>query len=182
MSENDRGLPAPPAPGAGTSGRELRVIAGAIIAAAAILSITLVALHAGEETRSSVVDPLAAGSALGDSQDRAAQADLRNALVAAKIMYTDSSTYVGADSTASGLPTMEPGLCYVDEGTASVAIDVPCPTVSVYAWDGGWAAARMSNSGTCFWVKDDLSVGTSYGSGLPCTGTAAVQAAAYAWS
>ena len=31
------------------------------------------------------------------AQNRAAQSDLRNALVAAKTMYTDASTYTGAD-------------------------------------------------------------------------------------
>src|SRR5215203_1742951 len=53
------------------------------------------------------------------SQNRAAQSDLRNALVAAKTIYTDNSTY--ATATESGLAAVEPALCYVAAGVASVA-------------------------------------------------------------
>ena len=37
------------------------------------------------------------------AQNRAAQSDLRNALVAAKTMYTDNSSYAAADESAAGL-------------------------------------------------------------------------------
>ena len=49
------------------------------------------------------------------AQNRAAQSDLRNALVAAKTMYTDNSSYTCATATvaATGLPTVEPSLTYV---------------------------------------------------------------------
>ena len=36
------------------------------------------------------------------AQNRAAQSDLRNALVAAKTMYTDNSSYAGADASLPG--------------------------------------------------------------------------------
>jgi hypothetical protein len=148
-----------------------------------ILSATLVALHGDhEKTTSGVGAPSDAGSTLTASQDRAAQSDLRNALVAAKTMYVDASDYLGADASASGLVLVEPSLCYVDSITASLASDGSCTPISVYGWATGWAAARMSSSGTCFWVKDDAAIGTSYGSGLPCTGVAAAQANASAWS
>ena len=52
------------------------------------------------------------------AQNRAAQSDLRNALVAAKTMYTDNSTY--ATATASGLSGVEPSLCYYNN-VASVS-------------------------------------------------------------
>src|SRR5436853_1671751 len=45
------------------------------------------------------------------AQNRAAQSDLRNALVAAKTIYTDQSTYVSA--TTTGLTAVEPSLTYV---------------------------------------------------------------------
>lgn len=143
---------------------------------------TLVAMHGDGDEASGVGAPFDPGSTLTESQDRAAQSDLRNALAAAKTMYTEFSTYMGADSSASGLVTVEPSLCYVDPATASVASDGACATISVYTWGTGWAAARMSSSGTCFWVKDDAAIGTSYGSGLPCTGVVAAQANASAWS
>src|SRR3954463_14580563 len=53
------------------------------------------------------------------AQNRAAQSSLRNALVAAKTMYTDTSTYTAADSSATGLSTVEPSLTYAATGTAS---------------------------------------------------------------
>jgi len=120
------------------------------------------------------------------AQNRAAQSDLRNALVAAKTIYTDDSSYSTAD--ASGLNTVEPSLCYVAAGTASVAsgaagcIGVGAPTggasVSVAASDTEWSAARLSASGTCYWIKDNASgPGTTYDSGATCTGTAADAAA-----
>ena len=120
------------------------------------------------------------------AQNRAAQSDLRNALVAAKTIYTDNSSYSTAD--ASGLNTVEPSLCYVAAGTDSVAsgatgcIGAGAPTggasVSVASADTEWSAARMSASGTCYWIKDNASgPGTTYGSGTPCDGTTADGAA-----
>ncbi len=108
------------------------------------------------------------------AQNRAAQSDLRNALVAAKTMYTDSSTYTAADSSATGLITVEPSLTYIAAGTAST---VAAPSISVDAAATTWAAARMSASGTCYWIKDVSTGATTYGTGATCTGTAALGAA-----
>ena len=52
------------------------------------------------------------------AQNRAAQSSLRNALVAAKVAYTDDSNYAGADSAAE-LTAIEPALGYVVEPTAN---------------------------------------------------------------
>ena len=60
------------------------------------------------------------------AQNRAAQSDLRNALVAAKTSYTDNNTYAGADSdAATGLVTVEPSLTYVAAASASRRRAVP---------------------------------------------------------
>jgi type IV pilus assembly protein PilA len=116
------------------------------------------------------------------SQNRAAQADLRGALVAAKTMYSDQSTYAAADETANGLVKVETEYCYVNQGTPSVASGAACvsgpsggPSLSV-APNGttSWAAARMSASGTCFTLRDDPTARTYYGStanAASCTGT-----------
>ncbi len=45
------------------------------------------------------------------AQNRAAQSSLRNALVAAKTAYTDTSDYTGADTSAE-LLAIEPSLTY----------------------------------------------------------------------
>ena len=108
------------------------------------------------------------------AQNRAAQSDLRNALVAAKTLYTDASSYVTATEAAAGLPSVEPSLTYVAAGTAST---VAAPSVSVSASATVWAAARMSASGTCYMIKDTAAAGTTYGTNATCTGTQAVTSA-----
>jgi type IV pilus assembly protein PilA len=118
------------------------------------------------------------------AQNRAAQSDLRNALVAAKTLYTDTSSYTLAiETAATGLPSVEPSLTYVAAGTAST---VAAPSVSVAAPAAGnvWAAARMSASGTCYMIRDVASVdatytvaGTRYGTNATCTGTQALTSA-----
>jgi type IV pilus assembly protein PilA len=114
------------------------------------------------------------------AQNRAAQSSLRNALTAAKTIYTDSQSYTAADATA--MKSVEPSLNYVATGVASTNQN----TVSVNNTAAGvFAAAAMSASGTCYWIKEDVSAGTTYGStttAANCTGTAAAGAAATAWS
>jgi type IV pilus assembly protein PilA len=111
------------------------------------------------------------------AQDRAAQASLRNALVAAKSIYTDKQSYATAEG--AGLTAVEPSLTYKAKGTASTGPnDVSADGTSNTSQ---WAGAALSASGTCFWIKDDVSAGTTYGSGATCTGTAATAAAGTTW-
>jgi type IV pilus assembly protein PilA len=93
------------------------------------------------------------------AQDRAAQSSLRNALTAAKTMFTDSQSYVTADESATGLPTVEPSLTYVAGGTASNGPK----NVSVKGTATEWAGAALSDSGKCFYIKEGAA-GTTYGS------------------
>ncbi len=47
-------------------------------------------------------------------QDRAAQTDLRNAVLSARILYTDNATFVNATSApGTGLVSIVPNMCYV---------------------------------------------------------------------
>jgi hypothetical protein len=39
----------------------------------------------------------------------------------------------------------------------------------------------MSDTGTCFWIRDSDGSSTTYGSGDPCTGTAASSATLPQW-
>ena len=113
------------------------------------------------------------------AQNRAAQSDLRNALVAAKTMYTDNSSYAAADSSATGLVTVEPALCYAAAATVST-IGGACVTgagaanISVSAAAAAWAAARISASGTCYGITDTAAGGTKYGIPATCNGTTAL--------
>ena len=122
------------------------------------------------------------------AQDRAAQSSLRNALTAAKTAYTDASNY--ATATDLLLPAIEPSLQYKAAGTASADITGPpayasfkvvsVAISSVAATDNQiWAAAAMSKSGTCFYIKDigsGVGAGTFFGSSTTdaCTGTVAL--------
>ena len=54
-------------------------------------------------------------------QDRAAQTDLRNTVLSARILFTDNATFSSANETGTGLVMIVPNMCYVGGGTASVA-------------------------------------------------------------
>jgi type IV pilus assembly protein PilA len=114
------------------------------------------------------------------AQNRAAQSSLRNALTAAKTIYTDTQSYTGATVAAMG--AVEPSLTFVATGTASTnqnTVSVNPSSTTVFA------AAAMSASGTCYWIKEDVGVGTRYGStttAADCTGTQAATAALTAWA
>jgi type IV pilus assembly protein PilA len=114
------------------------------------------------------------------AQNRAAQSSLRNALTAAKTIYTDSQSYSSVSDTA--MESVEPSLAYV----AASATSGDQNTVSVYGNAGVFAAAAMSASGTCYWIKENVASGTTYGStttAANCTGNAANGGAtATAWT
>ncbi len=104
------------------------------------------------------------------AQNRAAQSDLRNALVGAKTLYTDNSTYAGA--TAAGMAVVAPELAPF----VNVASTTAAPSVSVITAPSAtlWGEARMSASGTCYGMKETSASGTYYISALAtCTGDAA---------
>lgn len=163
--------------------------------AAVILSLTLAIVGRVDEARTQAAQPIQPtqqiqGSVLSGPQalaaDRAAQSDLRNAFVAAKVLWIDESSYASANASPQGLIRMAPNLCYVGPDSASTASGAACESgagdasVSVFTSDDTWAAARLSESGTCFWLADDAtSVG--YGTGTPCTGTAAAGASGLSW-
>ncbi|HWW52481.1 MAG TPA: prepilin-type N-terminal cleavage/methylation domain-containing protein [Acidimicrobiales bacterium] len=105
------------------------------------------------------------------AQDRAAQSNLRNALTAAKTAYVDTQDYTTA---ASQLASIEPSLTYAS-GTASTGQS----NISVFAPSATEVdLAAKSQSGTCFFLKDTTTGGTSYAkdnsscaASTPSTGT-----------
>ncbi len=107
------------------------------------------------------------------AQNRAAQSDLRNALVAAKTLYTDASTYQCATAAVIAAPctqnmtSIEPSLTYqvAAVGTTVGPLGVAALTSAApaSAADQAWGAARYSPSGVCFYISDDSSLGTKYG-------------------
>jgi type IV pilus assembly protein PilA len=107
-------------------------------------------------------------------QDRAAQTDLRNAVLAARILYTDTATFSSADeSPGTGLVSIVPNMCYVSGSTASAATGaVVCVSgdgngsISVASTASQFSAARISASNACFVILDGTS-GTLYGTTTP---------------
>lgn len=112
------------------------------------------------------------------AQNRAAQSDLRNALVAAKTIYTDNSSYAGA--TAAGLPAVEPSLTYVAGAATGTAVGVMAAPSAT-----DWSANRLSASTTCFFISDTSALGTRYGQTAPgtaCVAPTVAGAVAASWT
>ena len=100
------------------------------------------------------------------AQNRAAQSDLRNALVGAKTLYTDNSTYAGAN--AAGMAVVAPELTF---GVAASTTAAPIVSVMTTPTAVLWGAARMSASGTCYGLRETSTAGTYFISNLAgCTG------------
>jgi len=89
------------------------------------------------------------------AQDRGAQSDLRNALVAAKTFYTDNETYTGV---LADLPNIEPSLSYGAAGSKTVVGVSGTSDTEV-------VLTKQSKSDTWFAICEDLTSGTTYGEG-----------------
>jgi type IV pilus assembly protein PilA len=124
------------------------------------------------------------------AQDRAAQSSLRNAVAAAKVLYTDCDKFMTGSACATALAAadftaVEPSLTWtVSPSTAPK--EVAWTVSNVTGTDSQvWAGASMSDSGTCFWIRTNeassatVTAGTYYGStatAANCTGAAALGA------
>ena len=115
------------------------------------------------------------------AQDRATQSTLRNALTAAKVIYSDHGDYTQANT--AGLAAAEPGLSFVAANVAS-----PGPNgVSVNPASTNYIVmAGQSRSGHCFFVSDDESasgVGVLYANIVSgaCNANAAPAAGNASW-
>jgi type IV pilus assembly protein PilA len=112
------------------------------------------------------------------AQDRGAQSDLRNAMAAAKAYYTEGDTYAGLPAEIANYET---SLDFITGASTLTNQDV---SVDVSSDGTEVGFARMSASGTCFWIMDDASgsdAGTYYGTGETCTGEAALAANGSSW-
>ncbi|MGH2636823.1 MAG: hypothetical protein ACRDHU_11860 [Actinomycetota bacterium] len=127
------------------------ILGGFLVLTGATVGAALVAID-----RDKASDPSAtAGAELvtGDAaqaQDRAAQSDLRNALVAAKTYFTENETYTGFDLAAAR--TWEPALAW--NGDAPAAVDVV--SIDLAAGDE-IVMSTLSASGQPFCISDDVS-------------------------
>jgi type IV pilus assembly protein PilA len=114
------------------------------------------------------------------AQDKAAESGVRNAIAAAKTIFTDTDDYSGV--TAASLLATEPSLTY----TANATTDSTGP--SNIAWKVSTTTtasdtvelAALSDSGECFYLEDISTSGTTFGkaaaASAACSGTDAVGA------
>ena len=99
------------------------------------------------------------GPAEGSS---ATESNLRSALAAAKTLAARDGSYEAATPLAVG--SSEPSLVFIwgdeasnDPGVISVSFT---PTL--------WVGSARYSSGTCYWVRDDLGGGTTFGTSTDC--------------
>lgn len=110
------------------------------------------------------------------AQDKAAQSSARNGLTAAKTIFTDNEDY--ADATVTELSAVEPSLTFVASGTASSGqneVSVNDNDADSNGTSEQFYAAVQSDSGTCFFIQDDVTgPGTQFASSTnTCSGTQA---------
>ena len=87
-------------------------------------------------------------NAMGPAQDAQAQNNLQLAVVAARTAFSDNVSFQGAN--AATLAQVEPSLQYTAGASTGPG------TVSVMPEDANhWAAAVLSDSGTCFFTVVD---------------------------
>ncbi len=106
------------------------------------------------------------------AKDRSAQSSARNALTTAKTLYADAGTYI--DASALNLGSSEPSL------TFQAGISTGAKNVSVGSTKDQWFAAVLSDTNTCFYIRDSViaPAGTMYakGAAADCTSAKAADA------
>jgi hypothetical protein len=149
--------------------RLVGIAAGLVVAAVLAFVFLRGADEAGRRiagTRSGTV------SQIDRAHDAAAQGTLGRAVVVAQSLYAENGTFTTDLATLSAF---DPGLRFTSGPSRGPA------TVSYRVNGTGFGAAVRSDSGTCWWVRVDTTSVTTYGSGTPCTGTAAMAASAPSW-
>ena len=114
------------------------------------------------------------------AQDKAAESSLRNSLAAAKTIFTDTDDYSTVTAGAGGtMKATEPSLTYIatdSTGPTEVSLDVAGANNNIID------LASLSDSGTCFYLEDDSTAGTTFGkltgagAATACAGTDAAGA------
>jgi cell division septation protein DedD len=169
--------PARPSAGIGGNFALTRGILGVIAAAVALAMAVVVfaVLKSGGESAAQA--DATAIAQVGKAQDAEAQVDLQTAYQTAMTLYAEGGPN-GLPSftnvTAADLANAEPSLTYTDGVSSGPSV------ISVKGNAADWGAAALSSSGQCLWVH--VSGGTVYfGSGSPCTGSAAMAAKGSSW-
>ena len=145
------------------------IAAGLVVAAV----LAFVFLRSADEAGKQIADSeTRAVSQIDKAQDAAAQGTMGRATVVALSLYAERDTFTTDLATLSGY---DPGLRF----TSGPSKDPM--TISYAVSAGSFGAAVRSESGTCWWAKIGTESVTTYGSGTPCTGSAAMAASAASW-
>jgi type IV pilus assembly protein PilA len=116
------------------------------------------------------------------AQNRAVQANLRNALTVEKSVYPDAQAYSSDVSATGPLKTGEPSLTFVADGDMAAAT---AGHVYVSVASGTLILGSKSASGTCFYIKDvptGSGAGTFYGQTTTCAAPSGTTVTGGAWS
>ena len=120
------------------------------------------------------------------AQDRAAQSNLRNALTAQKVFYTDNQAY--SPETGSGaIKTIEPSLTFGSGAAPSATGTVYTVLATNSVANDTVVVGTKSASGKCFYLKDiaaatsSQNAGTFYGTDSACGDVATGKATATKW-
>jgi hypothetical protein len=145
------------------------IAAGLVVAAA----LAFVVLSGADEAGTQIADRESGAVAQIDrAHDAAAQGTMGRALVVAQSLHAEHGSFTTDLATLSGY---DPGLRFTSGPSKGPA------TVSYAVNGSAFGAAVRSESGTCWWVKIDATGLTTYGSGDPCRGSAAMAASAASW-
>jgi hypothetical protein len=149
--------------------RLIWIAAGLVVAGV----VAFVFLRSADEAGKRIADSQKqAVSQIDRAHDAAAQGTIGRAVVVALSLHAERGSFTTDLATLSAF---DPGLRFTS-GPAKG------PTTISYAVDAtGFGAAVRSESGTCWWARIDASGVTTYGSGTPCTGSAAMAASAASW-
>jgi hypothetical protein len=150
-------------------GRLVWIAAGLVVAA----TLAFVFLRGAEEAGRRIGRANSeAVSQIDRAHDSAAQATMGRAAMVAQSLYAERGSFV---TDAEALSGYEAGLRFTSGPSTG-------PTSIAYAVDAArFGAAVRSESGTCWWITVDANGRTTYGSGLPCTGRAAMAASSPSW-
>ena len=158
-------------PGAGSSFVPKLVWIAAGIVVAGVLA--FVFLRSADEAGTQIAGSQSeAVSQIDRAHDAAAQGTMGRAVVVALSLRAENGSFT---SNPALLSAYDPQL-----GFTSGPSNDPM-TISYSADADAFGAAVLSESGACWWAKIDASSVTTYGSGAPCTGSAAMAASGPSW-
>ena len=149
--------------------RVVWIVAGLVVAGVLAFVFLRSADEAGKQIAHSQTDAV---SQIDRAYDAAAQGTMGRAVVVALSLHAERGSFTTDLATLSAY---DPELRFTsgpsrDPMTISYAVDA-----------AGFGAAVRSESGSCWWAKIAANSVTTYGSGKPCTGSAAMSASAASW-